>query len=71
MAKVIKGDFGWHGDAKETMTSQEVGNLLLLGWQAAERGEPLDLSQPWHYVQGFRLWCQTHPTSADPLAVNH
>jgi hypothetical protein len=55
---------------EKPLTSQEVANLLLQGWQAAERGEPLDMSQPWHWVQGFRLWCTAHPAKADPMAVN-
>jgi hypothetical protein len=68
--KVIKGGFGWHGAKEKPLTSQEAGSLLLQGWQAAERGEPLDHSQPWHWVQGFRLWCTAHPAKANPMAVS-
>lgn len=52
----------WQATAQTdaNLTDQDRGHLLLLGWQAARNNEPLDWTQPWHWVQGFRLYCSTH-----------
>lgn len=36
--------------------------LLHDGWTAASRGEPLDLSQPSAWREGWSFWHQQHPT---------
>lgn len=36
-------------------------HLLLQGWHAAERGEPMDPYQLEHWKIGHQLWCRHHP----------
>lgn len=41
------------------MTAQQRADLLLCGWQAAERREPIDPHQPSSWREGWMLRQQT------------
>src|SRR5690242_15907706 len=41
--------------------------LLHEGWTAAQKGEPLDESQPSGWREGWMLWHQHHPTTTDTV----